>query len=92
MENENYFFGLGTGNFNDVLNCLSTTKVNSYQTSSIPMAEFWKPTDNLEKFINKFKEETNIDITNIKKYLCFLRNQPGIICKIQQYVNYSIYM
>lgn len=49
MENENYFFGKPDGDFNDVLNELSHTKVNSFKTSSIPLAGFWKPSGNLQK-------------------------------------------
>ena len=38
-----YFFGLFRGSYGEVLGELSRTKVNSYRTSSIPLAEFWQP-------------------------------------------------
>ena len=38
-----YFFGLFRGSYGEVLGELSRTKVNSWRTSSIPLAEFWQP-------------------------------------------------
>lgn len=38
-----YFFGLSRGSYGEVLGELSRTKVNSWRTSSIPLAEFWQP-------------------------------------------------
>ena len=38
-----YFFGLFRGSYGEVLGELARTKVNSWRTSSIPLAEFWQP-------------------------------------------------
>ena len=38
-----YFFGLSRGSYGEVLGELARTKVNSWRTSSIPLAEFWQP-------------------------------------------------
>ena len=43
-----YFFGFPKGTYSEVLGELSRTKVNSCKTSSIPLAEFWRP-ENLER-------------------------------------------
>lgn len=38
-----YFFGFYRGSYGEVLGELARTKVNSFRTSSIPLAEFWQP-------------------------------------------------
>jgi hypothetical protein len=38
-----YFFGFARGTYGEVLGELSKTRVNSWRTSSIPLAEFWQP-------------------------------------------------
>ena len=38
-----YFFGFARGTYGEVLSELSKTRVNSWRTSSIPLAEFWQP-------------------------------------------------
>jgi len=38
-----YFFGFYRGCYGEVLGELARTKVNSFRTSSIPLAEFWQP-------------------------------------------------
>ena len=38
-----YFFGFARGTYGEVLSELSRTRVNSWRTSSIPLAEFWQP-------------------------------------------------
>lgn len=68
MNNKNYFFGNPKGDFNQVLDALSQTKVNSFKTSSIPLAGFWKPSGNLQKFLAKFKSTTELDLISAKKY------------------------
>ncbi len=40
-----YFFGFARGTYGEVLSELSKTRVNSWRTSSIPLAEFWQPTN-----------------------------------------------
>ena len=40
-----YFFGFPRGCYTEVLGELSRTKVNSCHTSSIPLAEFWQPSN-----------------------------------------------
>lgn len=68
MENENYFFGNPRGNFNDVLDSLSRTKVNSFKTSSIPLAGFWKPSNDLQEFLENLKKQTGLDLISANKY------------------------
>ncbi|MBO4508311.1 MAG: hypothetical protein J5747_06690 [Spirochaetaceae bacterium] len=56
---KNFKYYFGKGEYKDVLTCLATTKVNSYKTSSLPLAEFWNPDKqkkNLDKFIKKLEE------------------------------------
>ena len=62
-----YFFG--KGEFKDVLTCLSTTKVNSYKTSSLPLADFWNPekSKELERWLKKLQKE-GIDIIDSDRY------------------------
>ena len=57
-----YFFG--KGEFKDVLTCLSTTKVNSYKTSSLPLADFWNPekSKELERWLKKLQKLSLIHI------------------------------
>lgn len=43
MYNFNYFFGSTENTYEKVLDSLSTTEVHSFKTSSIPLADFWKP-------------------------------------------------
>lgn len=66
MNSIKYFFG--KGEYDDVLTCLSTTKVNSYKTSSLPLAQFWRPSKSLDKFISKLKKEQCIDISTFEAY------------------------
>ena len=40
-----YFFGFARGTYGEVLGELSKTRVNSWRTSSIPLAEFWQPSN-----------------------------------------------
>ncbi len=47
-EEMGYFFGFPKGTYSEVLAELRRTKVNSCKTSSIPLAEFWRP-ENLER-------------------------------------------
>ena len=42
-EEMGYFFGFPKGTYSEVLRQLGRTRVNSCQTSSIPLAEFWQP-------------------------------------------------
>ena len=48
-----YFFGFPKGTYSEVLRELSRTKVNSCKTSSIPLADFWRP-ENLGKIQELF--------------------------------------
>lgn len=50
-----------------VLDALSQTKVHSFKTSSIPLAGFWSPS-NLQKFLERFNSETELDLISAKKY------------------------
>lgn len=43
MDNVNYYFGSTENTYDKVLYGLYTTDVHSFKTSSIPLAEFWKP-------------------------------------------------
>ncbi len=43
MDNVNYYFGSTENTYDKVLDGLYTTEVHSFKTSSIPLAEFWKP-------------------------------------------------
>lgn len=64
----NYYFG--NGEYKDVLTCLASTKVNSYKTSSLPLAEFWDPDKqkkNLESFFQQLKEK-GLDISEGDRY------------------------
>lgn len=66
MNKINYFFG--NGEYKDVLTCLSTTPVNSYKTSSLPLADFWNPKNKeLKTFIDKCKEK-GLDLTEGSRY------------------------
>ena len=65
MSTINYFFG--KGEYKDVLSCLSTTKVNSFMTSSLPLAQFWEPTKNLNSFISELKKK-GLDLSESKAY------------------------
>ncbi len=47
-EEMGYFFGFPKGTYSEVLAELRRTRVNSCRTSSIPLADFWRP-ENLEK-------------------------------------------
>ena len=40
-----YFFGFARGTYGEVLGELSKMRVNSWRTSSIPLAEFWQPSN-----------------------------------------------
>lgn len=53
-EEMGYFFGSPTGTYSKVLCSLDQTRVNSCETSSIPLAEFWQPS-NLGKIKEKFE-------------------------------------
>lgn len=64
-----YYFG--KGEYDDVLTCLSTTKVNSYKTSSLPLAQFWGPSKDLDRFILKLKKEQDIDVSEVNAYFEF---------------------
>lgn len=63
----NYYFG--KGEYKDVLTCLSTTKVNSYKTSSLPLADFWNPEKSrkLGLWLKKLQEE-GVDIIESDRY------------------------
>ena len=52
----NYYFGNCNNSYENALSALATTKVNSYKTSSIPLADFWRPTKELAKFIKKLAD------------------------------------
>lgn len=62
----NYYFG--KGEYKDVLTCLSTTKVNSYKTSSLPLAQFWEPKKELDNILSRLREETSVDISEGNRY------------------------
>ncbi len=47
-EEMRYFFGFPRGSYSEALEGLERTRVNSCQTSSITLADFWRP-ENLEK-------------------------------------------
>lgn len=66
MAESKYYFG--KGEYKDVLTCLSTTKVNSYKTSSLPLAQFWEPNKKLGKFIILLNSQESIDISNSDRY------------------------
>ncbi len=68
MNDKNYFFGNPDGNFNQALDSLSHTKINSFKTSSIPLAGFWKPSKELNTFFEQFKNKTGFDLADSKKY------------------------
>ncbi len=56
MSEVNYYFG--NGDYKDVLTCMASTKVNSYKTSSLPLAQFWNPNNKkLKGFFEKCKEK-----------------------------------
>ncbi len=62
MDKINYFYGKN-GTFADVLVSLAATKVNSIKTSSLPLAQFWKPSEKLNTFIDEFKDKSRgIDV------------------------------
>ena len=42
-EEMGYFFGFPKGRYSEVLQSMECTRVNSCRTSSIPLAEFWRP-------------------------------------------------
>ena len=76
-----YFFGFSRGSYGEVLGDLSRTKVNSYLTSSIPLAEFWQPA-NLGKIGKMFGGEVRdimarVCASQLSVYLS--RNLPEII-------------
>ena len=43
MDNVDYYFGSTENTYEKALDGLYTTEVHSFKTSSIPLAEFWKP-------------------------------------------------
>lgn len=47
-EEMGYFFGFPKGSYSEALEGLERTRVNSCKTSSIPLADFWRP-ENLER-------------------------------------------
>lgn len=66
MNEVNYYFG--NGNYKDVLACMATTKVNSYKTSSLPLAQFWNPANKeLSRFLVKCNKE-GLDISLGNRY------------------------
>ena len=52
-EEMGYFFGFPKGTYSEVLAELRRTRVNSCKTSSIPLADFWRP-QNLGKIQELF--------------------------------------
>lgn len=56
MDKVDYYFG--NGNYKDVLTCMATTPVKSYKTSSLPLAQFWDPSNRgLKKFFENCEEK-----------------------------------
>jgi len=53
QEEMGYFFGFPKGTYSEVLDELRRTRVNSCKTSSIPLADFWRP-ENLGKIQELF--------------------------------------
>ena len=56
-----YFFGFARGTYGEVLDELSHTKVNSWRTSSIPLAEFWHPANlgRIERLLSRHLPDFN---------------------------------
>ena len=55
MYNTNFYFGSIETAYEKVLDSLAATEVHSFKTSSIPLAEFWKPENSfyINKILNK---------------------------------------
>ena len=43
LQDRQYFFGMPSGKYIEVLDAFTGTRVNSCETSSLPLAEFWQP-------------------------------------------------
>ena len=58
-----YFFGFARGTYGEVLSELSKTRVNSWRTSSIPLAEFWQPANlgRIGRLLYKYLPDFNLD-------------------------------
>ena len=58
-----YFFGFARGTYGEVLSELSKTRVNSWRTSSIPLAEFWQPSNlgRIGRLLFKHLPDFNLD-------------------------------
>ena len=56
-----YFFGFARGTYGEVLSELSKTRVNSWRTSSIPLAEFWQPANlgRIGRLLHKYLPDFN---------------------------------
>ena len=56
-----YFFGFARGTYGEVLGELSKTRVNSWRTSSIPLAEFWQPANlgRIGRLLHKYLPDFN---------------------------------
>lgn len=56
-----YFFGFARGTYGEVLSELRKTKVNSWMTSSIPLAEFWQPANlgRIGRLLSKYLPDFN---------------------------------
>lgn len=99
-ENENYFFGNPKGDFGVVLDALSHTKVNSFKTSSIPLAGFWNPKNKnqIDEVISKLNKElgTSIDFDKATKtfeYPVYAKDNiglPSMTDLMIQYGNFNI--
>lgn len=72
MYNVDYYFGSTENTYEKALDGLYTTDVHSYKTSSIPLAEFWKPKNAF--YINQLLKKigwTEQDFNNSKKVFEF---------------------
>lgn len=64
----NYYFGNGNSKYKDVLTCLSTTEVKSYETSSLPLAQFWNPDNKELKLFYKKCKAVGLDLSKGHRY------------------------
>ncbi len=70
-EEMGYFFGFPKGTYSEVLAELRRTRVNSCKTSSIPLADFWRP-ENLGKIQELFAPHlSGFDPTSALKFFEF---------------------
>jgi hypothetical protein len=71
LQDRQYFFGMPSGKYIEVLDAFTGTRVNSCETSSLPLVEFWQPENlpQLETFLGKYLVDLDLE-TGLKVFEC----------------------